>query len=311
MRLVPVVVRVVDKRGRPVLGLGRENFSARVAGKRRPVRFVDWVESGAPPPETLRELRTPGKLRRLPEELPGKLVVLFYQPDLQRARLKGQLLVRPQVRRFLDMLDPGDLTAVVSFDSHLRLVQDFSHDPHLLAAATNRAHLRGGGPPVISTTFPSLAKHLDPAAAQAAASAEQALVLVGDALAKFPGEKVLVYIGWGLPASAGNPVASTSDYGAAITALGRARASVFVLDVTEADFHSLETGLKRVADDTGGTYFKTYPLAGMAVEKLARTISGYYVLYLEAGELPSGDHTVSVRLKGAKGSLLNRTLHIG
>ncbi|MFQ5348897.1 MAG: VWA domain-containing protein [Thermoanaerobaculia bacterium] len=309
VRLVPLVVRVVDKRGRPVMELGPENFTVRVAGRKRPVRFVDWVDSGAALPATLRDLETPAKLWARPEELPGKLVVLFYQSDLQRARLKGQLLLRPQVREFLEMLDPNDLSAVVSFDSHLRLIQDFSSDPRLLAAATDRAYLRGGGPPVRSFTFPSLAEHLDSGAARRTASPEQALALLGDALAKLPGEKILVYIGWGLPRSGG--VGWSADYGKAISSLARARVAVFVLDVTEADFHSLEFGLKQVAWDTGGTYFRTYPLSGMAVKKLASTISGYYVLYLPIEDLPPGSHPVSIRLRGANGSVLKRTTHIG
>jgi VWFA-related protein len=311
VRLAPLVVRVVDKRGHPVTGLGKENFTARVAGRKRPVRYVDWVESGAALPESLRELAAPARLWARPDELPGKLVVLFYQSDLQRARLKGQLMLRPQVREFLEMLEPNDLTAVVSFDSHLRLIQDFSGDLELLAAATSRAYLRGGWPPVRSLTFPSLAEHFDSEAARATASPAQALALLGDALAELPGEKVLVYIGWGLPRSSGIGAGASPDYGLAVSALARARVAVFVLDVTEADFHGLEFGLKQVARDTGGTYFRTYPLSAMAVRKLASTISGYYVLYLSVDDLPPGSHPVSIRLKGAKGALLNRTTHIG
>ena len=310
VRLVPLVVRVVDRRGRPVTGLGPENFTARVAGRKRPIQYVDWVDSGAALPALLRDLDRPARLWARPEELPGKLVVLFYQSDLQRARLKGQLLLRPRVRDFLEMLDPHDLTAVVSFDSHLRLVQDFTRDPTLLTAATERAVLRGGLPPVRSVTPPSLAEHFDPRAARAAASPEEALSLLGEALAELPGEKILVYIGWGMPHSSGVGAGASSEYGEAVSALSRARASVFVLDVTEADFHGLEIGLKQVARDTGGTYFKTYPLSGVAVEKLASTISGYYVLYVSVDDLPRGSHPVSVRLKDARGSLLNRTTHI-
>ena len=199
VRLVPVVVRVVDKRGDPVPGLGRENFTVRVAGRKRPVRFVDWVDSSVVPPITLRDLERPNASWSRPEALPGKLVVLFYQSDLQRARLKGQLLLRPRVRDFLEMLEPHDLTAIVSFDSHLRLVQDFTADPQLLAVATDRAFLRGGGPAVRSRNPPSLAEYFDVQAARATASPEQALRLLGDALGELPGEKILVYLGWGLP----------------------------------------------------------------------------------------------------------------
>ena len=45
-----------------------------------------------------------------------------------------------------DLLDAGDLVAVVSFDSRLRLHQDFTADADLLAAAIDHA-ARGQDPP--------------------------------------------------------------------------------------------------------------------------------------------------------------------
>jgi hypothetical protein len=65
----------------------------------------------------------------------------------------------------------------------------------------------------------------------------------------------------------------------ALRALEAARASVFVLDVSDADYHTLEVGLERVAADTGGTYAKTHLFPDGAAQRLAATIAGYYVLY--------------------------------
>ena len=57
----------------------------------------------------------------------------------------------------------------------------------------------------------------------------------------------------------------TPAFAPAVRALAAARASVFVLDVTSADCHSLEVGLQGVADATGGLYLKTFRLPNLAI----------------------------------------------
>jgi hypothetical protein len=61
-------------------------------------------------------------------------------------------------------------------------------------------------------------------------------------------------------------------------ALTAARTSVFSLDICDADFHSLELGMRILSDDTGGFYIKTHIFPEIAVDKLARVISSYYEL---------------------------------
>jgi hypothetical protein len=61
-------------------------------------------------------------------------------------------------------------------------------------------------------------------------------------------------------------------------ALSDARTSVFSLDLTHADSHSLEAGLRKVADDTGGFYVRTHIFPEIAMAKLTRVISSYYEL---------------------------------
>ena len=49
-----------------------------------------------------------------------------------------------------------------------------------------------------SLARPSLAQHFDFAAARAATSPERGLELTARAMKPFPGQKVLIYVGWGL-----------------------------------------------------------------------------------------------------------------
>jgi len=114
----------------------------------------------------------------------------------------------------------------------------------------------------------------------------------------------MIYLGWGLGRFGAGGVRMTPDYAPAVRALEAARTTVFVLDVTDAGFHSLEVGLEKVAKQTGGTYDKTNQFTQQATRRLARTISGYYVLTLDGGRM---EHArVRVELREKKGRVLSK-----
>jgi hypothetical protein len=148
----------------------------------------------------------------------------------------------------------------------------------------------------------------DVTAARRAASPEKALEVTARALATLPGEKSIVYLGWGLGRYTSSGVQMTPAYAPAVRALTAAHASVFVLDVTSADFHSLEVGLQGVAAATGGTYAKTNVLPGLATDALTRTLSGYYLLTLDRSGLEGKKGAVRIDLRGKQGTLLARPM---
>lgn len=304
-----LVVRVVDAAGYPLLGLTPEDFRVTVKKREIPVAAVDWIASGesveaeasavAAPEWDAPVVATPAPA--------GKLVVVFVQADLNPTRISGQLRLRRYSEEFLATLHPADRIAVVSFDSHLKLRLDWTGDREAVHQAIDRAMLFGGQGLAGSEGHPSsLARHFDFAAAQDAASPERALELTARALAPFPGEKAIVYLGWGLGRFGSMGVQMIPAYYPAVRALRDARASVFVLDVTSADYHSLEVGLEAVAEATGGTYAKTFVFPGLATKALARTLSGHYVLTLDRDQLPEGDGELKIELRDKRGSVLAR-----
>ncbi len=308
VRLLPLVVRVVDSAGKPIPGLQPRHFRVQVGGRRVSVDSVDWISQQGSGAQASARSPTSGPL---PTDHSGKLVVLFYQTSLERTRLKGQVLLRPRVKALIDSLDPQDWASVVAFDTHLRLLQDFCRDPETLSRVTSRAAVRLQEEAPGRVSGPSLARHLDLAAARQAATPEQALEVVGRALQHFPGEKVLVFLGWGLGQYGSEGVRLADDYGSALKALLDARVTVFALDITEAGYHSLEYGLRQLARSTGGSYEKPFPLSGFAVERLANTISGYYTVYVVVKDLPSGRHRVKIELNGVRGAVLSRSRFVG
>jgi len=316
--LLTVVVRVVDTWGNPILGLQAEDFRVRVGRREVPVAALDWIgvaeASGvAEPEETAGDpvAAAAAALDASPADThaaTGRLVVLFVQADLTPTRISGQMRLRPHTRELLANLHPSDRVAVVSFDSHLKLWQDFSADFEATLDTIDEAVLFSHERPVAAARPHSLAAHFDRDAARDAASPERALELTARALEALPGEKTVIYLGWGMGRFGGGGVSMTPAFEPAVQALRAAHAAVFVLDVTSADAHSLEVGLQNVAEATGGEYFRTFRLPALATRTLARAISGYYVLTLDHGALGDQEGKVRVELRDKSGTVLARPL---
>jgi hypothetical protein len=299
------VVRVLADDGSPVLGLGTDNFlAADEDGERLPVVAADWVASGedldtweaqprdgsrgrqGPPPDL--GLHAPGPTSPRLDELPGKLVVVFVQADFNGPRIYGHLKQLPNVRRLLYTLAPKDRVAVVSFDTHMELWQDFTTDREAAGEAVWQAIHFGADPPKGQRRSrprgPSLAAHLDEQEMADAAYAENGLELLGRALQAFSGDKVVLFVGWGLGRYGfGGMRMRPNDYPGARQALRDSNASVFVLDVMDAASHTLEAGLKQVAADTGGLYVRTAVNPMQAFRRMAQALSGYYLVTVDAG----------------------------
>ena len=302
---------VTDSQGDPIPGLGAMDFRVRVDGKPVPLESAEWIAADAPevvaPPAAEAAGRPPGSGGEL---APGRLLIFFFQTDLfVPSRIAGLLRMGLQAKRLLGTLLPSDRVAVLSFDSHLKLRQDFTNDRRKIEAAIEDS-LRTGPPrPPDSGPSPSLVKDFDFRAARKAVTPERALALISRAAAAIPGGKSMLFFGWGLGTIGGlagpNPQ-DRRDYEAALPALASARISIFTLDVTDADYHTLEVSLQQISDLTGGTYQKTHLFPSLAIDRVRRAIGGRYVLVLKKPEGPPGYHSVSVDLSRRKGRVLAR-----
>jgi VWFA-related protein len=299
-----VDAHVTDDAGNPILELGPNDFVVTIDGKPVKVESADWVRQ-----EEAALYGVEEKPRRELSGRRGRLLVFFFQTDFQRAstRVSGQVRMIEYAQRFLEGLGPDDRVAVVSHDTHLKLIQDFTSDRERLRHAIResiRIKQRRGAEIVPS---PSLAARLDPEEARKAARPEKALFLIGNALLPIDGPKTLVLFGWGLGHLTSFGVVDDKSYFIARRALEESRTSVFSLDISDADWHSLEVGLEKVSKQTGGFYAKTHLFPQFAMDKLRRTISGHYEIVVNTAGVPPGFHKVEVTLAGRRGNVYART----
>ena len=297
--------------GNPIPNLGTADFLVTVDGKPVVLESVDWIPAGTPEVDAAAVAAlAPAEGASAQEDIaPGRLIVFFFQTEHEVSRLTGLLRMGLQARRFLATLQPTDRIAVVSFDSKLKLRQDFTDDRAKIDAAINAAIRRGEPPPPDPDSHPALAKHLDPAAARRCATPERALEVLARALVPIAGGKTLLYFGWGLGTVGGLTGPNASEQQAWTDALHRmseARTTIFTLDVTDADYHSLEGSIQQIAELTGGTYQKTHIHPDLAMDLVGRAISGRYVLVLVKPPGPRGEHSVEIALAGKKGRVISR-----
>ncbi len=310
---VLIDVRVVDDHGRAIRGLQREDFDVEIGGTHAEVESVQWIGEHAPvaarataaADNGLAAASAPGAIDVTP---PGRLIVFVVQKSLTGNRVGGLLRMLDQSGTILAALNPSDRVAVLSFDSHLNIWQDFTGDFARVRTALGRV-MRERAPPLEPAAGPSLAAQLDPMQAYAASTIEQALLRLGEALAPLPGAKSVVLIGYGFGRMGLGGTYMENGYEEAAHALQRARATFFCLDVTDADYHSLEAGLQNVASDTGGVYARTHEFSQRALNYVVQALAGHYVLLVEKPAIEEGPQPLTVRLSGRAGRSLTVLSH--
>jgi VWFA-related protein len=291
-------VRVTDFDGDAMSDLTADDFEVTIGGKKAEILSATWIEdTGQPDNPTTSQPDNPD---RPTARSPGRLFIYFIQTDFARAseRIRGQMHFFLYAEEMVEMLEPEDRVAVFSFDSHLKFRLDFTSDKEAILDATRAALLidHPSSPPIVPA--PSLASRLDRQEMKRAADSESALLILGNALRNIPGPKSMILMGWGLGELTLVGVRMKPKYKIARNALDAARVTIFALDTTFADYHSLEAGLGQAAEDTGGFYAKTHNFPKHAITRLRRTLAGHYELELRRpNALKPGTHALNVRVK--------------
>ena len=317
---VIIDVRVIDDDGRPIRGLEPDDFEVRIDDEPVRVESAFWVGgdteddagdgAAASGPVASREIA--GFLEPADR---GQLIVFVVQKSLVHSRALGLLRLLMHSDRLLARVAPADRVAVVSFDSHLKIWLDFTDDLDRVETVLAEEIMFGRPPVLEPRDGPSLLATLSQEEGRRTWEIQEALRQLGDALEPLPGAKSVVLIGYGfgdLRVVLGM-VGSTLDdrYHEARAALEAARASVFALDVTQADYHTYEHGLQMVAEDTGGFFVRTYLRPPRRViDRVVNAIAGRYVLFTERPDVEPGEHPIEVDVAGVDGTVLARSTYM-
>ena len=309
---VLIDVRVIGDEGEPVAGLDPEDFEVRIGGEPVDVESALWL--GAHEPDAADELDPADEPHRAPLPSTGfstvlaprdrrQLVVFFVQKSLEADRALGLLRLLRDSDRLLAGVGPDDRVAVVSFEHHFKLWLDFTADLERAREVLAWDVMHEDPPALEPRPGLSILAGIGQAEGRGISHVEDALRRLGEVLEPLPGSKSVVLIGYGFDHG-------FTRYDRALDALDAARAAVFSLDVTQADYHTFEHALRNVSHHTGGLFLTTFHYPRRAVERLASAVSGRYVLFTVAPDLEPGSHDIDVELRRGDGRVLARSTYV-
>ena len=145
---IVIDAHVIGPDGNPIPDLTAADFRVKIDGKQAIVEAVDWLPAEVPETDVSALVGiAPDEAARFRSDVPpGRLILMFFQTDQSISRLHGFMRMAQQARLFLSTLLPTDRVAVASFDSHLKLRQDFTSDRGKVEKAIQSA-IRTGPPP--------------------------------------------------------------------------------------------------------------------------------------------------------------------
>ena len=312
---VMIDVRVIGDEGEPVAGLEPDDFDVRIGGEPVDVESALWLGADdADETDDVDETDGADETDRAPLASTGfaavlapldrrQLVVFFVQKSLEADRALGLLRLLQDADRLLAGVGPDDRVAVVSFEHHFKIWLDFTADLErardVLAWDVMHEDPRALEP----QAGLSIVAGIDQAEGRGIWQVEDALRRLGEVLEPMPGSKSVVLIGYGFDHG-------FTRYERALDALDAARAAVFSLDVTQADYHTFEHALRDVSHHTGGLFLTTFHYPRRAVERMASAVSGRYVLFTLAPDLEPGSHSIDVELRRGDGRVLARSTYV-
>ena len=235
--------------------------------------------------------------------------MFLYQKHPDLTDVEGFIKLRRDIENLANVVRQPDRVAVLSFDTSLHYWLDFTNDVDSIRQVMTHDLIVAKPPIVKIGTFPALTARLSPQAAALTYSIEKSLRLLGTALESLPGPKTIIIFGYGmgtwLPAF--GAVQMSPDYGETLAELERARVSVFCVDVTKAEYHPREEGLRSIATETGGFYVQSY--GAPVYDRLAGVLAGYYVLLVVPPDAQKGQRRIDIELVHHRGTVVAKHMY--
>lgn len=286
-------VLVTDRQGNVIVGLDKGDFQVTEEGKLVELTGVTFY-SNRRLVESSQALAQRGvSTAQVPED---RYFILLFE-DLKSAQLlDAGRRSREWIRKGLL---PNDWVAVVSYDSKLKVHQDFTHDRKALDQAINDAikaketdgnwpsRLQEGSGPSLRAGLPRGNDLRDKTV-----TIYDAIRLLSEASGEITGRKNLLFFTTGMPGrvnSFGQYLIDQRRYPKMSHALNDNNVAVYPIDLSPAGTdHTLSDSMNQIASDTGGKYFFNFTNFLTPLEQISEENSGYYLLSYRS-EKPSGE----------------------
>ncbi|HUP65677.1 MAG TPA: VWA domain-containing protein [Thermoanaerobaculia bacterium] len=306
--LVLLDVTVTDREGNQILGLRKDDFIVTENGVEQPIDSMDYFTNrrllDAPEAQAQFQVERNREARYFilffheigdPGMIPG------YRSELMRARQAAGDWIR-------DEIQPQDLVAVAGFDTRLKIYADFTNDRKILESALHGV-----------TGFSNGLREVPDYAGSASIMREinvrkmvnqtgrifDALQMMGDALRSFPARKQMVVFSHGIgePSTldASLPDHDERRYRPMAGALNRANVTVDAISMLRSStrIYGPEQILARLADETGGEFYRNFATFQTPLDRVEELSSGYYLLSYRTHRKESehGYQRVKVKLR--------------
>lgn len=306
-------VLVTDKSGQVIIGLGKDDFDVREDGV--PVELIGVTFYSSRELLGSREVLERHGMT-VDEVAEDRYFIVFIQQQ-RRAAGEAPGLMGRQMAAARDLetwiaedLQAHDLVAVVSYETRLEIVQDFTRNVEALQDAVRKAAAGPGGKhnwpsrqPALENG-PSLSRQLPSGKGLRKKTADiyQGLQILAEAAGSIRGRKNLIFIGRGIGEmnSFGIWEPDSRYYRPTIETLNDNNVAVYPLDVMPlGSRHSLENSMSALASDSGGSFTRQFTSFITPLRQITEENGGYYLLSYRSRRKPgeAGYQKVKVRTR--------------
>ncbi len=286
VNLVLLDVTVTDHKGNQILGIAKDDFVVKIDGEQKPVESMEYFTNR-------RLLTVPEAQAEFKGERGGdvRYFVIFFHtfPDPSfRTRFQNDMIAAR--RASLDFVEkrilPEDKVAVAGYDLRLKMYTDFTSDKVVLKKAIEEAATFSNG----ITASPdnpaddSILKNLNVRTMiNDTGRIYDGLELLADAMKPIPARKALLLfspgIGEASDFSAQIPENDAVWFDPMLASIQRSNVTVYPMHLMRnVRYHATEQNLIRLANETGGEYYRQATSFEIPLKLIENQNNGYYLL---------------------------------